>query len=79
MSKKNKNKRKLPESTEVPGAAKENAAAKPADSVSDDLKREFKHLALTITFILLLLAAIYYYDQQAHILKTFTDQIMGIF
>lgn len=78
MSKKNKNKRRLLESSEA-SVAPVAVAAQVATPADDDLKREFKHLARTILFILALLIGLYYYDQQNHVLQTFTNSLMGTF
>lgn len=77
MSKKNRNKNKAQEDKATSGSA--FATNKPKDEKDQDLKREFKHLAATISFILLLLAALYYFDQKDHILDGLTSWIFGLF
>lgn len=81
MSKKNRGKNRVQEikTAAVPSPANAPAAGKPKDAKDEDLKREFKNLAMTIGFILLLLAAIYYLDRENHILDRWTEWIFGLF
>jgi len=84
MSKKNKNKFKLRASEvtsedSVAPAAKETATQKPENDMDEDLKREFKNLGLTILLILILLGALYYYDQKNQILDQITSKLFSLF
>jgi hypothetical protein len=85
MSKKNKNKRKFESKSDgaeslVESAKSDDAATKPSEEkIQDDVKREFKKLAVTVVFILAILIGLYYYDQQTHILQTFTHKLFGLF
>lgn len=84
MSKKNKNKNKFRTSgvtaeDSVAPAAKETAAKKPENDMDEDLKREFKNLALTVLFILILLGALYYFDQKNQILDQITSKLFSLF
>jgi hypothetical protein len=81
MSKKNRNKNKMQEnkSPVESSPAKTSSASKPDDGKDADLRREFKNLALTILFILALLAALYYFDQKDQILARWTDEIFALF
>ena len=84
MSKKNKNKNKVrtsgvtAEESTAP-AAGEFATKKPENDMDEDLKREFKNLALTVLFILILLGALYYYDQKNQILDQITSKLFSLF
>lgn len=83
MSKKNKNKSKLKAESsvvmDISPTAKKTGEKKPEDEKSEDLKKEFKNLAIVILFILALLAVIYYYDQKDQILDQMTSKINQLF
>lgn len=86
MSKKNKNKNRSQASGEMVKVAtatpveKEIVAKKPEENgKDDDLKREFRNLALVIILILALLIALYYYDQKTQILDQATEQLFNLF
>ena len=82
MSKKNKNKNKLKTENSVVmdiSPTKQTSEKKPGDEKSEDLKKEFKNLAIAILFILALLAIIYYYDQKNQILDQMTSKINQLF
>ncbi|MFA6897400.1 MAG: hypothetical protein WCQ96_03900 [Patescibacteria group bacterium] len=86
MSKKNKSKNRPQASGETVKAAaatpveKEIAAKKPEENgKEDDLKREFRNLALVIILVLALLIALYYYDQKTQILDQVTKKLFNLF
>lgn len=81
MSKKNRNKNRVQEdkAASVSASANASAADRPKDGKDEDLRREFKNLAITILFILLLLTALYYFDQKDQILDKWTGWIFGLF
>jgi hypothetical protein len=82
MSKKNKNKFQssgvTTEKLATP-VAKETAVKKTEDAKDEDIKQEFKNLALVIFFILVLLAALYYFDQKDQILDQATSKLFNLF
>ncbi|MFA7169257.1 MAG: hypothetical protein WC178_00150 [Candidatus Paceibacterota bacterium] len=77
MSKKNKNKYKATVQRETSEDKNKIVSEKPEDKAAADFKNEFKHLAITIVFILLILVGLYYYDQQNHILQDFADKLLN--
>lgn len=84
MSKKHKNKNKfrtgdVTAKEYVAPTAKETVAKKPENDMDEDLKREFKNLALTVLFILILLGALYYFDQKNQILDQITSKLFSLF
>jgi hypothetical protein len=85
MSKRNKNKNRSQSSSETVKAAatpveKEITAKKPEENgKDDDLKREFRNLALVIILILTLLIALYYYDQKTQVLDQVTKKLFSLF
>lgn len=81
MSKKNRNKNKIQDNNAgfASSSAKESAAPVRKDEKDADLRNEFKHLALTILFILALLAALYYLDREGQILEKWTGWLFGLF
>lgn len=84
MSKKNKNKNKfrtggVTVEDSVAPAAEESATKKPENDMDEDLKREFRNLGLTILFTLILLGALYYYDQKNQILDQITSKLFSLF
>jgi len=86
MSKKNKNKNRSQSSSETVKATiatpveKEIVAKKPEENgKDDDLKREFRNLALVIILVLALLIALYYYDQKTQILDQVTKKLFNLF
>lgn len=80
MSKRNKNKyKKDAASVDAVTPAKNPTASNETKEKSDDLRREFKHLAITILFILALLAALYYLDQKDQLMDQLADQLDKLF
>jgi len=85
MSKRNKNKNKFQpsgatvENLATPAIAKETPVKNPIDAKDEDIKREFKNLALVIFFILVLLTALYYFNQKDQVLDQMTSKIFGLF
>lgn len=85
MSKRNKNKNKFQpsgataEKVATPVTAKETPVKNPIDAKDEDIKREFKNLALVIFFILVLLTALYYFNQKDQVLDQMTSKIFGLF
>lgn len=63
----------------MPASENTSATTRPKDEKDGDLGREFKNLATTVLFILLLLAALYYFDQKDQILDKWTGWIFGLF
>ena len=79
MSKKNKNKRKSdPTAPALEPQANAASVSQPASQADRDMARDLKHVVSTILFVLALLVGLYYYDQQAHILRAFTQQLFSI-
>lgn len=85
MSKKNKNKRKFTGGATSAEGSAEKASTEAVETKvqtkqsDDDIKKEFTRLAFVIIFILALLVAIYFYNNQTHILQTFTHRLFGMF
>jgi len=85
MSKRNKNKNRPQSSSETVKAVatpveKEITPKKPEENgKDDDLKREFRNLALVIILILTLLIALYYYDQKTQVLDQVTKKLFSLF
>lgn len=76
MSKKNRKKHRI-EGIKTPIENKPKMVEEPQKEEMSELKRDFIGLAKSIGFILLLLAAIYYFDQKDNILENFTNNIFN--
>ncbi len=85
MSKKNRNKRKFDSDKDIVSSPAKNAAGetiaeRPSEEkLQDEMKQEFKKLAIIVVFILALLAGLYIFDKQTHIVQTFTHKLFSLF
>jgi seryl-tRNA synthetase len=77
MSKKNRKKNRI-ETFRAPSEPKPVQIEKQAEK-EDDLRKDFNNLALSIGFIILVMIAIYYFNQTDNILKYVTEKIFSAF
>lgn len=76
MSKKNRKKHRVESFSAAPADKKPKPTEMPKKEGSD-LKDDYIGLLKSISFIILLLIAIYYFDQKDHILNGITDKIFN--